>query len=579
MIKKVYSTLPTFATINLHAGLNILLADVTEQSTEKNTRNGLGKTTFIEVINFLLGSSCNKNSLFKSPPFISHFFIMDIELENNEVTIKRCGESANDIFVECLKETKLGKLLGNRDRLPLKEWNEYLGETLFNLHHDESLEYLSFRKLFPYFTRNAKDGGFLDSTRYLKTQKVLDVQILLTYLLGLNTNLAVKQKELESKKQEIKDLKKIVTSNTYKDMMIENVNLDSEIPILEERADRLKKDLEQFLVHPEYREIEKQATEITQKINKLGDENFIAHQIILDLKESTTENEVYSMIDIKSLYDEVSVKLPEAVVKSYEKSKAFHDGLLQNRKKYLQGELDRYEAEIQQRTNQIELYSKEQSKFMEILNSHGALDQLVKLQTHLNKLNNKIETYKRQQEMQSKIKLEQASLKISEQKLIIKVANSLKEYEKVRNKAILFVEEVSEALYDTVAQLKIGQSESSKGGRYDIHMLSRSQKSMGINSMLIYCFDMMLIQMSAYLNRNLGLLIHDSALFDSVDERQVASALLFGKKQAEHTGFQYIVTLNSDQLPSSVYDKLQENIIDRILTDDDESGCLMGVYY
>jgi len=256
-----------------------------------------------------------------------------------------------------------------------------------------------------------------------------------------------------------------------------------------------------------------------------------------------------------------------------------YDGLLQNRKKYLQDELERYELEIWERTNQLELYSQEQSKLMGILNSHGALDQLVKLQTHLNELNSKIETYKKQLELKSKIKLEQANLKISEQKLIIEIANSLKEYEKIRNKAILFVEEVSEALYDTVAQLKVGQSEGSKGGRYDIQMLSRNQKSMGINSMLIYCFDMMLIQMSAYLNRGLGLLIHDSALFDSVDERQVASALLFAKRQTKQTGFQYIVTLNSDQLPRSVYAELQENVIDRILTDTDELGCLMGVYY
>jgi len=177
MIKKISSTLPTFNAINLHEGLNILLADITEQSTEKNTRNGLGKTTFIEIINFLLGSSCNKNSIFKFPPFINHFFIMDIKLENSEVTVKHSGESANDIFVECSKETKLGKILGARDRLVLKEWTEYLGETLFNLEPSESLEHLSFRKLFPYFARNAKDGGFLDSTCYLKTKKILDIQI------------------------------------------------------------------------------------------------------------------------------------------------------------------------------------------------------------------------------------------------------------------------------------------------------------------------------------------------------------------------------------------------------------------
>lgn len=54
MIRKIYSTLSTFNTIELHEGLNILLADITQRSTVKDTRNGLGKTTFIEIIHFYM---------------------------------------------------------------------------------------------------------------------------------------------------------------------------------------------------------------------------------------------------------------------------------------------------------------------------------------------------------------------------------------------------------------------------------------------------------------------------------------------------------------------------------------------
>ena len=46
-----------------------------------------------------------------------------------------------------------------------------------------------------------------------------------------------------------------------------------------------------------------------------------------------------------------------------------------------------------------------------------------------------------------------------------------------------------------------------------------------------------------------GFLIHDSHLFDGVDERKVAKALQLGAAHAERVGFQYIVTMNSDALP------------------------------
>ena len=67
--------------------------------------------------------------------------------------------------------------------------------------------------------------------------------------------------------------------------------------------------------------------------------------------------------------------------------------------------------------------------------------------------------------------------------------------------------------------------------------------------MQIFCFDMMLMEICQKQGRGPGFLIHDSHLFDGVDERQVAKALQLGAERAEASGFQYIVTMNSDALP------------------------------
>ena len=67
MIRTITSpTLRTFKRIDFQAGLNVLVADKTASSTDKQTRNSAGKTSLIEIIHFLFGADCDKDS------FVSH---------------------------------------------------------------------------------------------------------------------------------------------------------------------------------------------------------------------------------------------------------------------------------------------------------------------------------------------------------------------------------------------------------------------------------------------------------------------------------------------------------------------------
>jgi uncharacterized protein YydD (DUF2326 family) len=80
---------------------------------------------------------------------------------------------------------------------------------------------------------------------------------------------------------------------------------------------------------------------------------------------------------------------------------------------------------------------------------------------------------------------------------------------------------------------------------------------------------------------HIDLLVHDSHLFDPVDSRQVAHALTTGKELAEEFKFQYVVTMNSDEIP---YDYIPEDfdleacIINPRLSDADEGG-LFGIRF
>lgn len=579
MIEKIYSTLETFDDIKFHKGLNILLADVTQKSTDKDTRNGLGKTTFIEIIHFLLGGSCSRTSFLKLSRFSEHFFIMDMKIDDSKLIVKRRGIESNYIYILCEKGSKFETIFGSVEKkIKVTEWNKFLGASLFNLNSEDLRinENLKFRTLFPYFARKASDGGFLEASKYFKNQKVFPTQIALTYLLGLDTKLAIDQKMLDEKKKEIADLKKVLKTDAYKEIVSENINLDTEITILNEKALNFRKELDSFQVHPKYKDIEIEASIHAKQISELSNRNFIDRQIISDLKDASMNEEQISEISIKDLYAEVEVKLPEALIKNFVDSKKFHESIISNRKNYLNSELNNYERIVQEREEQVKKLSNERSKSMAILSTHGALEQHSILQARLNELLNKIEIYKNQQNIISSIREEEANLKISEQKLIIEVTKSLEEHKTMKQKAILLVEEASKSLYNSAAQLNVGQT---KNGRYDIEMVSRNQGSTGINSMLIYCFDMMLIQMSLYLERKMDILIHDSALYDPVDERQVTEAIRFGKEKSLERGFQYIITLNSDDLPEGMYEEVKGNILPKVLMDSDESGTLLGVYY
>jgi uncharacterized protein YydD (DUF2326 family) len=106
-------------------------------------------------------------------------------------------------------------------------------------------------------------------------------------------------------------------------------------------------------------------------------------------------------------------------------------------------------------------------------------------------------------------------------------------------------------------------------------------RSKGIKNMQIFCFDMMLMHLCAKRGIGPGFLVHDSHLFDGVDGRQVISALKAGAETANELGFQYIVSMNEDDVFKETADgfDVRDYILPVVLTDATEDGGLFGLRF
>lgn len=92
--------------------------------------------------------------------------------------------------------------------------------------------------------------------------------------------------------------------------------------------------------------------------------------------------------------------------------------------------------------------------------------------------------------------------------------------------------------------------------------------------MVIFCFDLAWAVIAHRGGRGPDFLVHDSHLYDGVDERQLAAALTLGSEVTAEEGMQYLVTMNSDDLAKAVNEGFSpdDHVFAPHLTDQPDGG-------
>jgi uncharacterized protein YydD (DUF2326 family) len=99
MIRRIFSDLSSFKELTFRSGLNLLLADKSPGATDRQTRNGAGKTSLIELFHFLTGSECRADSLFRTNELSPFTFGMELDLAGARIAVQRKGEKPAKLTV------------------------------------------------------------------------------------------------------------------------------------------------------------------------------------------------------------------------------------------------------------------------------------------------------------------------------------------------------------------------------------------------------------------------------------------------------------------------------------------------
>lgn len=577
MIRRIYSTLPSFKELKPHAGLNILLVEKSPEATERHTRNRAGKTSLIETIHFLLGAKYETDSIFRSEKLSKHYFGLELELGGKVVSVERSGEDANKLIVrgettdwpiKPTKERKTGNLLISNG-----DWRSVLGHFLFGLPDSGP----SFRSVFPYFARRQLGSGFLSFERYDEDEQLGDQQTSISFLLGLDWTIPKKWQQVRDKEKTLKELKSALKKGTLGPLIEKSGTLRTKLAVQEKHVHRLREDLSGFRVLPEYRELEKEAADIVGRLNSLANENTLDHELIKMLENALTKEGAADVTLLKEMYRQAGLDLSEVTLRRFEETQKFHESVLANRRSYLEMEVDAAQKRILERDEAKTRLDARRLEIMEVLQTGGALDQFTRLHSELNKREAAAEGLKQQYQLSEQLESTQTKLDLDRNQLLLRLRQDHRERAAKLNDAIVTFEDLSKALLQEAGSLTVRETLNGPDFAVEIH----GSRSKGITNMQIFCFDMMLAALARSQSLGIDFLVHDSHLFDPMDSRQVATALMEGAKVAKRHSFQYLVTMNSDALPTNFPKdfSVASHLLPVKLTDAEETGGLFGLKF
>ncbi|AZY95547.1 DUF2326 domain-containing protein (plasmid) [Paracoccus sp. Arc7-R13] len=575
MIVEITSTLTTFKPLRFKRGLNILVAERHETSGAKETRNGTGKTSFIELVHYLLTEKRNVDGDFHKPEIIGSEF---------------CGKFARSgsEFVICKKSNpKTDELKRDGEVITPRNLRKELALEWFSLSEEDSAQTYSpkFGALLAYFVRKERNGGFASPKMNSSSQQDWDSQVSLSYLLGFDWRLPQKLQVKKDEKKDADTLAKMIKSGYLTDGALDVNKMQARLDLLDTEIDGKRKEVAAASVVDGYRQHEVTANQLTGRIRDLNEANLEDLDLLESIDAALKEVDDASAADLKSVYEQVGIFFSDQIKKRFEQVEAFHRQVAKNRELHLKRERRNASERLSFRKTEIIRLQDGLKDKLDLLKSGIAIERLTLLQSDLNRLEAEQADLRTQIPRFRDVEEERKRLGREIADLVDLIGQDVIEREVARKTAVQIFGETSKFLYDEPGQLVLGKSKGIAGLSIETDIVGK--KSGGKNHMQVFCFDWLLVEVAKKNDRFPGFLIHDSHIFDGVDGRQIGLALSLAQKKCESLGVQYIVAMNSDDLQKikneeevsgeEIFDP-SDYIMDTRLSDEPNGG-LFGVRF
>ena len=551
LLNKLYSEpLGLFETVEFKNGVNFIFAKKDKNTDVKESLNGVGKSLFLNFLDYALLSSETKHikSAKSNNDIENYSIVLEFNIKNKNYIIKRSlkevgkniaiGEINNPIIFESIKEAR-----------------EYLCDLVFKNNSYKGKYYNSWlRKLFPFFVKKQENPktkvNFLDPIKF-SYPPVMEAVSYHLFFLGIDNSLFWKNFDIKS------DLKKKGKALTEVNGFITDTYNLKDIPQAENKIDRLKaevqeyeKNIKKFQLAEQYKDVEEESNKLTVKIKELWYQNHLDKNKVISYKESCNLGDLVKTIKIKNLYKDLDELLANNIKKTLDEAIKFRENIAESRKEFLSSEILNTEKEINTRKDLIQNLELERAKLFGFLQAKDAIKDLSEAYLSLSDKRNKLS------DLEGKIKLYQDlnSEKIEREAEIAKLYSEITKFiiemkTDISNFRKVFFE-VHNAIYPENKDKKdVGFAftlNNKTDSKVNMEVSLPADLSTGKNSAktLIYDISVLLYAMSKGINIP-HFLIHDG-IFDHMDKAHFIALYEYLEAKAKTKKFQYILTVNEE---------------------------------
>ena len=528
-------------------GLNIILGVKNDSNSEGN---GVGKTSMVESIRYLLGASIpkdftNRNKLIEE----NIMLVLEVSIKNKSVFLSRV-----------LTEPKKGyiKINGDLD-FNLDNWEghkdkdfkiEIDGIILKNINERDRPSFASIRE---YVIRDEK-SGFIDIT--LPRRNAVNSYEILSFLMGINCKDEWEILELKNKQQALQNKLKIIETlnGDISEIKIKERKIQEELNNLTNIINSLNIKENIKINEEEYKKTKNELRDISSKIIKL---EHIKEQYSVNITNLVKKvDSIKALDDIKLFYKQITNYFPEQLEKNYDEILEFYNFMVDNRGKYFDNKISELSVTIEELQNQKEILQEKVNKEASVLSNttviedlNSIIEKIKEKGSELADLKLKIEQYSQKDTINKEInKIKQEVIKITnlKQEVFDTQKSIIEKLSKIFNGIV-------EVTYDEsgILELEYNNKTNLKDttGRVKVNCSIIDENSHGRLYMKINMFDITWLISRVYNDLPIKFLFHDGS-YVKPDNKESKYKLLnyVDTILCEKKSGQYFVTLNIDEL-------------------------------
>jgi uncharacterized protein YydD (DUF2326 family) len=430
--------------------------------------------------------------------------------------------------------------------------------------------------MFSYFARRRNSGAFLHPERQAEMQQRGDWQVQLSYLLSLDWEIALEFQKIRDRESTLDELRRASKAGTFGDVIGTVAELRPQVTVAESSAEKLRGQLSRFEVLDSYKDLSRRAGRAKADMQNFAQESIGLHETIDHLEQALNDEKPPDQSDLKRLYAAAGVELPSVALRRLDEVSEFYTSLIENRRSHLRQEINETRDRLSFCERRIAALDSERRQILISLQGRGALEDFLEMQRELATVETSAAALRERYKAAEILEGKTTQLDLDRVNLKRRLQEDYRARKDALDEAILLISDAINELYDDRTGRFVVEA-TENGPLFSISI--EGDRGGGISNMEIFCFDLTLFKLVTKRFGGPRFLIHDSHMFDGVDERQVALALGLGQRAASEGQLQYIVTMNSDifdRLPLEAEVDREKVVISTRLSDEADTGGLFG---